>query len=65
MINFVILYPGYMERNELLAKQDAQEQKRRLDCLILKGSALPIGDKDAVENIEEDRAKEIVANVIT
>ncbi len=54
-----------MERNELLAKQDAQEQKRRLDCLILKGSALPIGDKDAVENIEEDRAKEIVANVIT
>ena len=33
-----ILHSSYMERNELMAKQDALEQKRKLNCLILKGN---------------------------
>ncbi len=27
---------GYLERNELLARQDAQEQRRKLDFLVLR-----------------------------
>ena len=33
-----------MERNELLSRQDAQEQKRKLDCLLLKGPVIPNPD---------------------
>ena len=32
---------GYLERNVLLAKQDAHEQKQKLDCLILRGPFIP------------------------
>jgi hypothetical protein len=51
---------GYMERNELLARADATEQKRKLDCLILKGPAVPEGVPDdkwffAVSSLVEKR----------
>jgi hypothetical protein len=32
---------GYMERNVLMSKQDAQEQKQKLDGLILRGPLVP------------------------
>ena len=28
---------GYLERNVLLAKQDALDQQQKIDCLILRG----------------------------
>ena len=31
-----VVRAGYMKRNELLARQDAQEQKRNIDNLILR-----------------------------
>ncbi len=32
---------GYMERNVLMVKQDAFEQRQKLDCLILRGPLVP------------------------
>ena len=53
-----------MERNVLMARQDAQEQKRKLDCLILKGLTINTGSSINPEEISSERAKFIVSNLI-
>lgn len=53
-----------MERNSLIARQDANEQKRYLDSLILKSFLFP--DPDEVEDkIAEDPVKALVASMIS
>ena len=49
-----------MERNELLARQDAQEQRRKLNALIIKGPALP-----AENEVKANREVSQVATLIT
>lgn len=53
---------GYLERNELIAKQDAQEQKRRLNCLLLKGPAVP-EDEEGI--LKEEKAIFTIAVLIS
>lgn len=50
---------GYSERNELMARQDAQEQRRKLDCLLLRGSLVP-----NVDDVPEEKVKSSVANLL-
>eukprot|EP00094_Tigriopus_californicus_P000624 TCALIF_00606-PA protein Name:"Similar to ncs-2 Neuronal calcium sensor 2 (Caenorhabditis elegans)" AED:0.38 eAED:0.38 QI:0/0.5/0/0.66/1/1/3/0/607 len=53
---------GYLERNELIAKQDAQEQKRKLNCLIFRGPAVP-EDEEGI--LKEDKAIFTIAVLIS
>ena len=51
---------GYMERNELMARQDAQEQRRKLNCLLFRGPVIP-----NPAEVSHSRIKFLVANLIS
>ena len=50
---------GYLERNVLMEKQDAHEQSKKLDGLVLRGPLIPgLGD------IPKDKLPQFVTNLI-
>ena len=52
---------GYMERNSLLERQDAIEQRQHMDCLILRGSKIP----DPEESPDLERMKIAMSSAIS